>query len=109
MGVLKMSPYVLHVSEATEGHVDVDGNYHPGTIEYSPYVKCDVVPSGQPSERDFGDGVMVSYSHTVYVYDMRCRDFVRGERIAYSLNGVLSGEYVVKGFNRYQTYCIMWI
>ena len=109
MAVLNMSPCILCTSVTTGGYVDANGNKHPGVTTYSDYIKCDVVPAGQASQRDFGDGVLQTYSYTIYVYDKHCRDFALGEKIKFRKNGNLSGGFIVKGFHRYQHQCKIWI
>lgn len=109
MTVLRMTPCKLYQGVASEGYTDEDGNKHPGTIEFVDYIRCDVVPSGASAEKDFGDGVLQTYSYTIYVFDKRCRNFAIGERIKFMKDGILSGEYLVKGFHRYQHQCKIWI
>lgn len=109
MGVLNMTPNTLYQGITAAGYVDENGNKHPATVEFVEYLKCDIVPSGPSAQRDFGDGILQTYSYTIYVFDRRCRNFAIGERIKFKKDGVLSGEYLVKGFHRYQHQCKIWI
>ena len=109
MGVLKMTPCCLYKSTVKKGYVDANGNKHPGTTTYDKYMKCDVVPAGQSNEKDFGDGILQTYTYTIYVYDKKCKDFELGEKIKFLKDGVLSKEFLVKGFHRYQHQCKIWI
>jgi hypothetical protein len=109
MGVLNMEPFWLYTSESTPAYTDENGNRHKGTTTYTKYKRCDVVPAGAANTKDFGDGVTQTYSYTVYLYDRDCRLFAIGEKVKYGRGEWLSKEFVVKGFHRYQTYCIMWI
>lgn len=109
MAVLKMTPSYLYQGVAQAGYTDSEGNKHPGSIQFEKYLKCDIVPSGPSSQRDFGDGVLQTYSYTIYVFDMSCRNFAIGERIKFKKDGILSGEFLIKGFHRYQHQCKIWI
>lgn len=104
-----MTPCFLCVALTNEGYVDENGNKHPGTTTFEDYIKCDVVPAGQANQRDFGDGILQTYSYTIYVHDKCCKDFMLGETIKFKKNGVLSGEFLVKGFHRYQHQCKIWV
>lgn len=109
MAVLNMTPSYLYQGVTSAGYTDEDGNKHPGRTEYVRYLKCDIVPSGPSTERDFGDGVLQSYSYTIYVFDRRCRNFAIGEKVKFEKDGRLSGEFLVKGFHRYQHQCKIWV
>ena len=109
MAVLRMTPCELYQGVKGQSYIDDDGNKHPGTIEFQKYTKCDVVPSGAAAEKDFGDGVLQTYSYVIFIYNKKCRNFVIGERIKFKKDGQLSGEYLVKGFHRYQHQCKIWI
>ncbi len=109
MAVLDMTPCVLLTSQTSEGYVDGNGNKHIGTTTYSEYLECDVVPAGQANQKDFGDGVLQTYTYTIYIYDPTCKDFDLGEKIKFKKDDIISGEYIVKGFHRYQHQCKIWI
>jgi hypothetical protein len=109
MGVFNRTPCFLHTSTTTGGYVDENGNRHKGETNYVKYIRCDVVPAGAAETRDFGDGKTVSYSYSVWIYDLNCRHIDAGEKVKLEKNGQLSKEFVVKGFHRYQTYCILWV
>jgi hypothetical protein len=111
MGVLSFEPLWLYTSEKTVGYTDENGNRHPASYKFTRHVRCDVVPAGTAESRDFGDGEMKSYSYTLYVNDLSCRDIAFGEKIRWGgeHGEHMSNEYVVKGFHRYQTFCIMWV
>ena len=111
MGVLSFEPLWLYTSEKTGGYTDENGNKHPSRYEFTRYVRCDVVPAGAAEAKDFGDGEVRTYSYTLYINDLSCRHIEFGEKIRWGdYEGErLSKEYVVKGFHRYQTFCIMWV
>jgi len=109
MGVLDMKPFWLYTYTKGMGYIDEDGNKHVGEDTYTKYIRCDVIPSGAANTRDFGDGIMQSYSYTIYVYDRGCKHLSVGEKVRYGKDNFLSKPYLVKGFHRYQTYCILWI
>ena len=109
MAVLDMLPCVLLTSTETAGYVDENGNKHKGVTTYSDYIECDVVPAGQANQKDFGDGLLQTYAYTIYIYDEDCRDFALGEKVKFRKDNILSGEYIVKGFHRYQHQCKIWI
>lgn len=109
MGVLNMTPNWLYRSSVTDAYTDENGNRHPGQTTFSKYLPCDVVPAGAANTKDFGDGIIQTYSYTIYIYERCCRHFALGEKVKFSKGSVLSGEFIVKGFHRYQTYSIMWV
>ena len=109
MAVLDVSPSFLFTSHTTPSYVDENGNRHAGSTTYKCYVECDIVPAGQANQRDFGDGILQTYAYTIYIYDQCCRDFELGEKIKFKKDGNLSGEFLVKGFHRYQHQCKIWI
>jgi hypothetical protein len=109
MGVFNRTPCYLYTSTTTGGYVDENGNKHKGETTYERYIRCDVVPAGPAETRDFGDGITQTYSYSIWIYDLNCRYFKPGEKVKVEKNDILSKEFVVKGFHKYQTYCIMWI
>ncbi len=109
MGVFRRTPCFLHTSATEEGYVDENGHWHNGETAYERYVPCDVVPAGAAETRDFGDGITRTYSYSVWIYDLKCRHIDAGEKVKVEKDGHISKEFVVKGFHRYQTYCILWI
>lgn len=109
MAVLNMTPCYLYICQSEPSYTDENGNRHVGKEAWSRYLKCDVVPAGQANEQDFGDGKIQTYAYTIYIYDRRCKDFSLGEKIKFLKNNVLSKEFFVKGFHRYQHQCKIWI
>ena len=109
MAVLDMNPCYLYTSVAGMSYTDANGNRHVGKMTFEKYIRCDVVPAGQATQHDFGDGVVQTYSYTIYIHKKECRDFALGEAVKFEKNGKLSREFLVKGFHRYQHQCKIWI
>lgn len=110
MAILDFKPHHLWTCVKTPRWVDENGNSHPGTTTWSRYIKCDIVPAGKAEQRDFGDGVLQTYSYTIYL-PTSCRDFALGEQIRLEKYGDYDDQntYLVKGFHRYQHQCKIWI
>jgi hypothetical protein len=109
MAVLSRNPHSLQYLVSTPGYEDENGDYHPGEEHWEGNIPCDAVPStGKAVERVFEDGVLRSYSYTVYL-PSDCRMFTVGDRVKISLLGGIEREFEVKGFHRYQLQCKIWV
>ena len=60
------------------------------------------------NEKEFEDGIVRSYSYTVYLR-ANCRTFMIGDRIKIHLLEGIEREFSVKGFHRYQLQCKIWV
>lgn len=109
MSVLTVKPHRLNYLVEQSGYEDENGDYHEGQSMWEGNLPCDAVPSnGQSSEREFEDGVTRSYSYVVYMKSDVKRFYV-GEKVRITfLNGV-EREFDVKGFQRYQLQCKLWV
>lgn len=107
MAVLNIKPCRLEYQVTTDGYDDENGDFHAGESYWDGDIECDAVPAGKANEKTFEDGVVRSYSSTVYL-NPDCRRFKIGEKVRlHRLGGVY--EYEVKGFMPYQHQCKMWI
>lgn len=108
MAVLNPKPHRLTYLVTEPGHEDTDGDYHPGESRWEGDIPCDAVPAGKATEREFEDGVVRSYSYTVYL-PSDSRTFTTGDRVKVSLLGGIERKFTVKGFHRYQHQCKLWV
>lgn len=107
MAVLKRYSHRMQYLEASDGYEDENGDYHAGESRWAGDIPCDAVPAGKAEEKEFEDGVVRSYSYTVYALP-DCRTFTIGDRVKISF-GQTEREFTIKGFHRYQLQCKMWI
>lgn len=110
MGVFQRNPHGIWLAVKTPAWTDENGNRHPGTTTWERVSDCDIVPGGEASQKDFGDGVMRSYAYTVHL-PLSCRDLTLNDSVRLEMYGKTdtTKTYTVKGFHRYQTYCVLWI
>lgn len=108
MAVLNRHPHRLQYLISTLGYEDENGDYRPGEEHWEGDIPCDVVPSGKAEEKEFEDGVVRSYSYTVYL-SANCRTFTIGDRVKIKMLGGIEREFNVKGFHRYQLQCKIWV
>ncbi|WP_154328248.1 hypothetical protein [Sodaliphilus pleomorphus] len=107
MGVLKMKPHRLAYWLMTDGYVDENGDPHEGERTLVDYCECDLKPAGSANVIQFEDGVAESYSYTIYL-PANSRKFKRGDKIVVTYFD-LQTEFIVKGFQRYQLQCKIWV
>lgn len=108
MAVFNKNPHQLSYLVTTSGYEDDNGDYHEGENHWEGCMPCDAVSAGKAEEKEFEDGVVRSYSYTVYL-PSDCRTFTIGDRVKLGLIGGIQKEFEVKGFHRYQLQCKMWI
>lgn len=109
MAVLSLKPHRLSYLVAEPGYEDDNGDYHEGESRWEGSIECDAVPaSGKANEVTFDDGTVHKYSYTVYL-PSDCREFSIGDRVRIRLLGGVEREYEVKGFQRWQLQCKMWV
>lgn len=112
MPILKMKPHFLEILVKGEEYEDENGDFHAGNEEWMVLCKCDCVPAGRANNITTLDGVVLSYSYTIYL-PKGTREFHTGEKVRISFNGkgqlVEKKEFVVKGFHSYQHQCKMWV
>lgn len=108
MAVLILKPHKLQYLIVEAGYEDANGDYHEGNSSWSEAIECDAVPaSGSANEIQFEDGMVRKYSFTCYL-NPNSRNFKIGERIRLYRNNFYH-EYEVKGFQRYQLQCKLWV
>lgn len=110
MAVLKIKPHRLSYLVTSPGYEDENGDYHEGESHWSEEsIRCDAVPAtGEAAEREFEDGVVRKYSYTAYL-PADCPDFEIGDRVKLHLLGGVERVFEVKGFQRWQLQCKMWV
>lgn len=108
MAVVNRNPHRLQYLVSTPGYDDESGNYHPGSSDWEGSIPCDAVPAGKAEEMEFEDGAIRRYSYTVCLPG-NCRTFAIGERVKISMLGGIEREFEVKGFNRYQLQCKIFV
>lgn len=108
MSVIRLYPHRLQYLVSKDGYEDSNGDYHEGETNWEGCIECDAVPAGKASEKEFDDGIVRSYSYTVYLR-ANCRTFMIGDRIKIHLLEGVEREFSVKGFHRYQKQCKLWV
>ena len=108
MAVLKIKPDLLQYLVTNEGYEDENGDYHAGESCWQGNIPCDAVASGNASERTFEDGVIRAYSYEVTM-PAKTKDFSIGDRVKVLFYGGIEREFEVKGFDRKQHQCKIWI
>lgn len=109
MSVLRLKPHILQYKVITEGYEDENGDYHEGREYWEGNIRCDAVPvSGKSNDIRFEDGTARKYTHEV-VLDANVRDFRLGETVRIHMLGGICREFDVKGFQRWQLQCKIWV
>ena len=108
MAVLKVKPDRLCYLVPGNGYEDENGDYHPGEPCWEGDIPCDTVTSGKATERTFEDGVIRAYSYEVKLPD-NVKDFAIGDRVNIMFYGGIEREFEVKGFDRKQHQCKLWV
>ena len=108
MAVVKVKPDRLSYLVPGKGYDDEEGNYQPGEDSWEGSIRCDAVASGKASERKFEDGVIRAYSYEVTL-PKDSRDFSIGDRVRILFYGGIEREFEVKGFDRKQHQCKIWV
>ena len=108
MAVLRFKPDRISYAVVSGGYEDSDGNFHEGKPVFEGSIRCDAVVSGKAERRTFEDGVVRAYSYEVTL-PADCRDFRIGERVRVAFLGGTEREFDVKGFDRKQHQCKLWL
>ena len=108
MAVIKIKPDRLSYLIPNNGYEDENGDYHPGEAQWDGEIPCDAVTSGKAAERTFEDGVIRAYSYEVTL-PANIKDFVIGDRVKILFYGGVEREFEVKGFDRKQYQCKIWV
>ena len=108
MAIIKIKPDRLQYLVVEDGYEDEHGDFHPGSCHYEGCIPCDAVSSGKATERTFEDGVVKTYSYEVTL--PKCsKDFFVGDRVKILFYGGIEREFEVKGFDRKQHQCKLWV
>lgn len=109
MAVLKLKPHRLSYKVSQGGYEDGLGDFHEGESSWEGCIECDAVPvSGKANEIKFDDGTVYRYSYTVYL-PSGVKDFSIGEKVRIKLLEEGVRYFTVKGFQRYQLQCKLWV
>ena len=108
MAVVKVKPDHLSYLVPGNGYEDKDGNYHTVEGNWEGSIRCDAVTSGKASARKFEDGVIRADSYEVTL-PRDSRDFSIGDRVRILFYGGVEREFEVKGFDRKQHQCKIWV
>lgn len=108
MAVVSIKPDRLSYSVPGKGYEDEDGDYHTGESIWEGDIPCDAVTSGKASERTFEDGVIRAYSYEITL-PRNAKDFAIGDRVRIQFYGGIEREFEVKGFDRKQHQCKLWV
>lgn len=109
MAILTIRPDRLsRLVPSTEGYEDALGGWHPGSERWEGDHPCDAVTGGKAVERRFEDGVVRAYTYEVTlgtdVPDLRV-----GDRVRIRFFGGGERAFEVKGFDRKQYQCKLWV
>lgn len=108
MAVIKIKPDRLSYLVPGNGNEDSNGDYHPGKDSWEGGIRCDAVTSGKATERRFEDGVIRAYYYEVTL-PACSKDFAIGDRVRILFYGGVEREFEVKGFDRKQHQCKLWV
>lgn len=108
MAILTFKPHRLQRATLNEGYEDELGDWHVGTVKWGDVEKCDIVQAGAASERKFADGIVRTYSYTVYM-DRTAKSLKAGDVVRLSMFGGDWQEFTVLGFQRLQLQCKLWV
>lgn len=108
MAVVKIKPDRLSYLIPGKGYEDENGDYHPGEDQWVGDIRCDAVTSGIAAERTFEDGVIRAYSYEITL-PASSKDFAIGDRVRIMFYGGVEQEFEVKGFDRKQHECKLWV
>lgn len=109
MSILNLKASYLEYLSKTKGEKDEDGNYIPSTSEWVKIGRCDVTPSGEANVITLPDGSTETYSFLIRNLPKDCRELKYGEKVRLVMLGQESFELKVKGFQRYQLQCKVWV
>ena len=105
---MKIKPDRLNYLVPSNGYEDENGDYQPGELRWEGNIPCDAVTSGKATERTFEDGVIRAYSYEVTL-PANVKDFAIGDRVRIQFYGEVEREFEVKGFDRKQHQCKIWV
>lgn len=105
---MKLKPDRLSYLVPGNGYEDEEGDYHPGEASWQGDIPCDAVTSGKAAERVFEDGVIRAYSYEVTLPSY-AKDLAIGDRVRILFYGGIEREFEVKGFDRKQHQCKIWV
>lgn len=108
MAVLQFKPSRLSYLITNPGYEDENGDFHTSTSQWEGDIECGYATAGASNEIKFEDGTVKVYSYTVTL-PRDCRDFADGDRVRLIMLNGKEREFSVKGFQRYQLQCKMWI
>jgi hypothetical protein len=78
--ILNDRPHILKKQVITEGYEDENGNYIPGTSEFTGEIPCRAVPNGKAAEIRFEDGEVYRYAYTIYL-DLCYADLLKSDDV----------------------------
>lgn len=108
MAVLQRAPHQLSYLVLKVGYEDGNGDWHEGEEEWSKPVACYASANGSAQQITFADGVDSSYSYEISKLPANMDKLKVGFRVRLTINGE-EREYKVKGFQRYQLQCKVWV
>lgn len=108
MAVAMIKPDRLKYLISEDYSEDENGYSDPAKESWEGNIPCDAVSSGKASERKFEDGVIRAYSYEITL-PRNTRDFSIGDRVKILFYGGIEREFEVKGFDRKQHQCKIWV
>lgn len=107
--MVSFRPHTLRI-RTTGGHYDANRDWIEGESSYSDPIPCRYEPNGQARTITLTDGSAYRYSYMVYLNVNPALVIRYGDWIELtSQDGVVIGEYEVKGFHRGQLDMKVWV
>lgn len=109
MPLLQLFPHKLSYEIVEQGTRDANDDYIQGDSHWSCPIECDAVAApGAESYITLPDGGKRKYEYTVYMKPY-VKDFQYNDKVKLFLYNGLVKEFTVKGFQRYQLQCKLWV
>lgn len=103
-------PHKLRIVTKGEGSYNSNGDWVESEKSYSDYIPCRYEPNGAAQTITLPDGTAYRYSFTVYLNVNPNQLFRYGDVIELtSQDGIVRGEFSIKGFHRGQLDMKIWV
>ena len=110
MAIVSFRPHKMRIVHKGEGAYDSNGDWVEGQATYSDYIPCRYEPNGSAQTITLPDGTIYKYTFTVYMCVNPAQMVRYGDVIELtSQDGIVRGEFSVKGFHRGQLDMKVWV
>jgi len=108
--MVSFRPHKMRIVTRGDGAYDTNGNWTESAPSYSDYIPCRYEPNGSAQTITLPDGTIYRYSFTVYMCVNPALLLRYGDVIELtSQDGIVRGEFPVKGFHRGQLDMKVWV